>query len=144
MTTDIDREFNNAFAEASPFTGVLVSPMVRWSTIEAIDIIFQQYNMSGFVAAEETVKVPEAFEESRRFAIRHNFGEGTPEAEKFIADNTYGSTSQMLKDAGINVICAEQKEMLLNGQIKTLIAIGVRNLPETAPDVKVIRIKAPM
>jgi hypothetical protein len=50
----------------------------------------------------------------------------------------------MLKDAGINVICAEQKEMLLNGQIKTLIAIGVRNLPETAPDVKVIRIKAPM
>ena len=144
MTTDVDREFNNAFAEASPFTGVLVSPMVRWSTIEAIDIIFQQNNMSGFVAAEETVNVPEAFEESRRFAIRHNFGEGTPEAEKFIADNTYGSTSQMLKDAGINVICAEQKEMLLNGQIKTLIAIGVRNLPETAPDVKVIRIKAPM
>ncbi|MBP5780485.1 MAG: 4Fe-4S binding protein, partial [Clostridia bacterium] len=144
MTTDIDREFYKAFDEASPFTGVLVSPMVRWSTIEAIDIIFQQYNMSGFVAAEETVKVPEAFEESRRFAIRHNFGEGTPEAEKFIADNSYGSTAQMLKDAGINVISDKQKEMLLNGQIETLIAIGVRDLPETAPDVKVIRIKAPM
>ena len=140
----LDHDLQKAFCSAEGIVGVLVSPLLSIDKLDLIKCFCEQDYGLRLIAAEETVSVPEAFEESRRFAIRHNFGADTPETEKLIADNSYGVTGSMLKDEQIGVLSDKQKAMLLSGEINTLIAIGVRKLPETAPNVKIIRVKAPL
>jgi hypothetical protein len=94
-----------------------------------------------FAAAEDIAAVPAAMEESRRTAVSHNFCAAPELRDKLLADNSYGISGGRLAALGIARIDEAQKALLKNGGVDLVLAFGVRELPETADGVKVVRVK---
>ena len=137
-------QFTEALAEAAAAerVAVVVSPVLSDGELSHVAELTGKLKNLVFAAAEDIAAVPAAMEESRRTAISHNFS-GAPELKaQLLADDSYGISSGKLAALGLARISEAQKALLKNGGADLLLAFGVRELPETADGVKVVRVKA--
>ena len=130
-----------AEAAAAKRVAVVVSPVLSDAELAHVAELDGNLKNLAFAAAEDIVTVPAAMEESRRTAVSHNFCAAPELRDKLLADNSYGISSGRLAALGIARINDTQKALLKNGGVDLVLAFGVRELPETAENVKVIRVK---
>ena len=136
------RELLRGQGDPDARVAILLSPVLSDERLARVTEFGRKIPNLVFIAAEDTETVPEAFEESRRFAIRHNYA-GDPElAEKLVRDNSFGVSGGKLRALGVSKLSAEQKALLAEGGVDVLITFGVYDMPEVAANVKVVRKKA--
>lgn len=123
-------------------TAIIVSPVLSEKQIAHVLELAGKIPDLLFIAAEETDTVPEAFAESRKFAIMHNFGADPEAAAKLVADNSFGISSGRLRALGIGKITEAQKAALAAGEADVIFAFGVLDMPAVPDGVKIIRKKA--
>ncbi|MBO4325716.1 MAG: FAD-dependent oxidoreductase [Clostridia bacterium] len=120
---------------------VIVSPVLTAAQLEKVCGTCRELPGLAFVAAEETELVPEAFRQSREFAVKHNFGAGN-DAAKVLEDNSFGISGAKIRALGIEKLTEAQKADIAAGNIDVLVTFGVLNVPEAAEKVKIIMRKA--
>ena len=130
-----------AEAAAAKRVAVVVSPVLSDAELAHVAELDGNLKNLAFAAAEDIVTGPAAMEESRRTAVSHNFCAAPELRDKLLADNSYGISGGRLAALGIARIDEAQKALLKDGGVDLLLAFGVRELPETAENVKVIRVK---
>ncbi len=121
---------------------ILVSPVLTDERLTRVTEFSRSIPNLAFIAAEETDTVPAELEESRRFAIRHNFADDPELCEKLIRDNSYGISGGKLRALGIGKISGEQKAQLAAGNVDVLVTFGALKVPDVAPGVKIVNKKA--
>ena len=128
--------------ERAGHVAVLVSPILTASELDQINELCDNLPGLAFTAAEDIDNIPEKLEESRRTAILHNYTSDKEYANKLIADDSYGISGAKLRALRFGKLTDMERTMLKTGVVDTLVAFGVREIPETASTVNVIRIKA--